>query len=172
MLTVITGTIDLLASGVADRPRLAGIVKLIGEAADRGAELTSQLLAFSRKQPLQPRQTDINALMSEATKLMRPTLGAQIEIESRLEDGAWPTLVDPTQLTTAIVNLGLNARDAMPNGGTLTLETSNVLLDERYAAANDVPAGDYVMIAVSDPEPAFPKRSSTRFSSHSSQPKT
>jgi CheY-like chemotaxis protein len=95
--------------------------------------------------------------MSEATKLMRPTLGTHIEIESRLEDGAWPTLVDPTQLTTAIVNLGLNARDAMPNGGTLTLETSNVVLDERYAAANDVQAGDYVMIAVSDTGTGIPE---------------
>jgi PAS domain S-box-containing protein len=158
MLTVITGTIDILASGVADRPQLAGIVKLIGEAADRGAELTSQLLAFSRKQPLQPRETDINALLSEAAKMMRPTLGAQIEIESRLEDGAWSTLVDPTQLTTAIVNLGLNARDAMPDGGMLTLETSNVVLDEHYAAANrDVQPGDYVMIAVSDTGTGIPE---------------
>jgi PAS domain S-box-containing protein len=157
MLTVITGTIDILANGVADRPQLAGIVKLIGEAADRGAELTSQLLAFSRKQPLRPRETDINALILEAAKMMRPTLGAQIEIESFLEDGAWPTLVDPTQLTTAIVNLGLNARDAMPGGGKLTLETSNVVLDEHYAAADrDVQAGDHVMIAVSDTGTGIP----------------
>jgi PAS domain S-box-containing protein len=151
MLTVITGTIDILAAEVAGKPQLAAIARLISEAADRGAELTSRLLAFARKQPLTPKETDINALMVETEKMLRPTVGAQIEIEQRLELSAWHALIDPTQLTTAILNLAVNARDAMPDGGKLTLETANVFLDLNYATANaDVQAGDYVMIAVSD----------------------
>jgi signal transduction histidine kinase len=102
----------------------------------RGANLTQQLLAFARKQPLQPRQTDINELIVGATKLLRPTLGEHVEIESMLEDDAWPAPVDPNQLTTALINLALNTRDAMMEGGKLTLETSNVYLDEVYAKAH------------------------------------
>jgi PAS domain S-box-containing protein len=151
MLTVITGTIEILAEGVADDPQLASIARLIAEAADRGAELTGHLLAFARKQPLQPRETDINDLVHSACGLFRPSLGEQIEIEAVLTDEAWPALVDPTQLTTALINLAVNARDAMPGGGKLTLETKNVVLDESYAKANrDAVAGSYVMIAVSD----------------------
>ena len=159
MLTVITGTIDILGDAVADKPQLAAIAKLISEAADRGAELTRHLLAFARKQPLQPRHTDINALMAESEKLLRPTLGEHIEINVRLEKIAWAAMVDPTQLTTALVNLAVNARDAMPDGGRLTLETSNIVLDEVYADANgDVAPGNYVMIAVSDTGPGIPEK--------------
>jgi len=151
ILTVITGTIDILVAGVADRPVLAHIARMIDEAATRGADLTRQLLAFARKQPLQPRVTDINALAVETASLLRPTLGQQIEIESMLEDDAWPAMIDGTQLSTALLNLALNARDAMPNGGKLTLETANVILDEAYGQANpEVKPGPYVMIAVSD----------------------
>ncbi|HLQ89727.1 MAG TPA: PAS domain S-box protein [Xanthobacteraceae bacterium] len=158
MLTVITGTIDILADEVADKPQIAAIAKLISEAADRGAELTGRLLAFARKQPLQPKETDINALMAETEKLLRPTLGAQIEIEQRLQPSAWPALIDSPQLVTAILNLGVNAHDAMPNGGKLTLETANVFLDESYAATNiDVRSGEYVMIAVSDTGVGIPE---------------
>jgi PAS domain S-box-containing protein len=158
ILTVITGTIDILADGVAEDPRLASIATLISEAADRGAELTAHLLAFARKQPLQPRETDINELLVAAQFLFRPSLGEQIEIEARLHEGAWTALVDPTQLTTALLNLAVNARDAMPGGGKLTLETKNVVLDEAYAAANrDVQSGNYVMIAVSDTGSGIPE---------------
>lgn len=152
ILTVITGTIEILSDAVADRPPLATIAKMIDDAAERGADLTQHLLAFARKQPLQPRETDINALIVEAAKLLRPTLGEHVEIESMLESDAWPALVDPNQLTAALLNLALNARDAMPAGGKLTLETGNVQLDESYVSANsEVPAGGpYVMIAVSD----------------------
>src|SRR5215469_12548248 len=90
ILTVVTGTIEILADAVADRPQLAAIAKMIDEAAQRGAALTQQLLAFARKQPLQPRTTDINALVIDAAKLLRPTLGDQIEIESKLENDAFP----------------------------------------------------------------------------------
>jgi PAS domain S-box-containing protein len=157
ILTVITGTIEILADGVADKPNLAAVAKLIDEAAERGADLTRQLLAFARKQPLQPKETDINALVVEAAKLLRPTLGESIEIESMLEDDAWPALIDRSQLSTAILNLAINARDAMPNGGKLTLETGNVMLDEAYAAANpDARPGRYVMIAISDSGSGIP----------------
>jgi PAS domain S-box-containing protein len=151
MLTVITGTIDILADAVSDKPDIAAIAKLISEAADQGAGLTGHLLAFARKQPLQPRETDINALIIESVRLMRPTLGEQVEIESMLGAKVWPALVDPSQLSTAVLNLALNARDAMPNGGKLTLETDNVVLDESYAELNrEIRPGNYVMIAVSD----------------------
>jgi PAS domain S-box-containing protein len=157
VLTVITGTIGILADAVADRPELAAITKLIDDAAERGAQLTKHLLAFARKQPLQPREIDVNALALEAAKLLHPTLGEQITILPQLTEDAWPALVDPGQLSTAILNLALNARDAMPDGGTLVLETRNIFLDDGYASMNpDVAAGNYVMIAVSDTGTGIP----------------
>jgi PAS domain S-box-containing protein len=157
ILTVITGTIDILRRGVADRPTLANIARMIDEAATRGADLTRQLLAFARKQPLQPQVTDVSALVVDTAKLLRPTLGQQIEIESMLEDGVWPAMVDGTQLSTALLNLALNARDAMPNGGKLTLETANVSLDEVYTQAHpETRPGPYVMVAVRDTGTGIP----------------
>jgi PAS domain S-box-containing protein len=151
ILTVITGTIGILSEAVADSPQLTAIAKMIDEAAERGAGLTKHLLAFARKQPLQPREIDVNALVLETTKLLYPTLGEQIEIAPLLAADAWTALVDPSQLSTAILNLALNARDAMPAGGKLAIETNNVYLDEGYANMhNEVTVGNYVMIAVSD----------------------
>jgi PAS domain S-box-containing protein len=158
VLTVITGTIDILAEEVSAKPDMAAIARLISEAADRGAELTGHLLAFARKQPLQPRETDINRLIIESAKLMRPTLGEQIEIESMLTDSVCAALVDPGQLSSALLNLAINARDAMPDGGKLTLETRDAIIDADYAAATgDVEAGNYVMIAVSDTGTGIPE---------------
>jgi signal transduction histidine kinase len=157
ILTVITGTIEILSDAVKDRPHLAQITDLMGGAAERGAELTKHLLAFSRRQPLQPRSTDVNALVIDTARLLRPTLGEQIEIESMLAHDSAPALIDPSQLSTAILNLALNARDAMPDGGKLTLETKNVVLDENYARQNsEVKPGSYVMIAVSDTGTGIP----------------
>jgi PAS domain S-box-containing protein len=157
ILTVITGTIGILADAVADRPQLAAIATMIDEAAERGASLTRHLLAFARKQPLQPREVDVNALLLETAKLLQPTLGEHIEIAPRLAADAWTASVDPSQLTTAILNLALNARDAMAGGGKITLETDNVYLDEAYADGhNEVTAGNYVMIAVSDTGSGIP----------------
>jgi PAS domain S-box-containing protein len=155
ILTVITGTIDILSRGVADRPTLANIARMIDEAATRGADLTRQLLAFARKQPLHPQVTDVNALVVDTAQLLRPTLGQQIEIESMLEDGVWPAMIDGTQLSTALLNLALNARDAMPNGGKLTLETANVSLDQAQAHPETRP-GAYVMVAVRDTGTGIP----------------
>ncbi|SIO62213.1 PAS domain S-box-containing protein [Bradyrhizobium erythrophlei] len=157
VLTVITGTIEILAEEVAAKPNLAAITRLISEAADRGAELTGHLLAFARKQPLQPHETDINRLIVESSRLMRPALGEHVEIVSKLSASLCEALVDPGQLSSALLNLAINARDAMPDGGKLTLETKNVSFDADYAAANDVQAGDYVMIAVSDTGSGIPE---------------
>ena len=157
ILTVITGTIGILEEAVAKEPQLVAVAKLIDEAAERGANLTRHLLAFARKQPLQPLEVDVNSLVLEAAKLLHPTLGEHIEITPLLAEDAWTALVDPSQLTTAVLNLALNARDAMPSGGKLALETSNVYLDENYAGMHDeVAAGNYVMIAVSDTGTGIP----------------
>jgi PAS domain S-box-containing protein len=157
ILTVITGTIDILADAVADEPQLAAVARMIDDAASRGTELTQRLLAFARRQPLQPRATDINALIVDTAKLLRPSLGEQIEIESMLDADVWPALIDPSQLSTTLLNLALNARDAMAGGGKLTLETGNVVLDEAYASHNpDVRPGPYVLIAVSDTGSGIP----------------
>ncbi len=151
ILTVITGTIEILADAVKDDAQLAAITRMIDEAASRGADLTQQLLAFARKQPLEPKITDVNTLIIDTAKLLQRTLGEQIEIESVFEDETCPAIVDPNQLATAILNLALNARDAMPNGGKLIIETGFVYLDELYASKqSDVRPGRYAMIAVSD----------------------
>jgi signal transduction histidine kinase len=158
ILTVITGSIEILADAVKHRRDLAPITKLISAAAARGADLTQHLLAFARRQPLQPRSTDVNAMVIDVARLLRPTLGEQIEIESMLAHDSAPALIDSSQLSTALLNLALNSRDAMPNGGKLTLETRNVALDENYAAMNsEVKPGDYVMIAVSDTGQGIPQ---------------
>jgi signal transduction histidine kinase len=158
ILTVITGSIEILSDAVKHRRDLAPIARMISAAAQRGADLTQHLLAFARRQPLQPRSTDVNAMVIDVARLLKPTLGEQIEIESMLAHDSAPALIDPSQLSTALLNLALNARDAMPEGGKLTLETKNVVLDERYAAMHEeVRAGNYVMIAVSDTGEGIPK---------------
>nr|WP_249145818.1 PAS domain S-box protein [Bradyrhizobium diazoefficiens] len=157
LLTVIIGTIEILGDGVTDRPELAAIARLIDEAANRGATLTQQLLAFSRKQPLDPRDVDINFLITDTTKLLRPTLGEQVEIAVKLDPAAWHAMVDTSQLSTALLNLALNARDAMPGGGVLTFETGNVVLDGASVGNNpDVAPGSYVVVAVGDTGTGIP----------------
>jgi signal transduction histidine kinase/ActR/RegA family two-component response regulator len=148
ILTVITGSIEILSDAVADRPQLATLVKLIEDAAARGADLTGRLLSFARKQPLQPREVDVNLFVGATTGLLKPTLGEQIQILVELSGEPVRALVDPGQLTNAILNLALNARDAMPNGGTLTIRTSNVVIDP--GGADEATADNYVLIAVTD----------------------
>ena len=151
ILTVITGTIEILAEGVADRPELVVITKMIDEAGVRGADLTQRLLAFARKQPLRPREVDLNALVSEATNLLPSTLGENVEVRLMLAADTSRALIDPCQLKNTIRNLALNARDAMVDGGKLTIETGNAVLDDNFASMNgDVTAGNYVMVAVTD----------------------
>jgi PAS domain S-box-containing protein len=151
MLTVITGTTETLVAGLAHEPELQKTAELIDQAAERCSELIQHLLAFARRQPLQPRNVDINATVLDIAKLLRPTLGEQIEVNSILEQEVATAHIDPSQLANSLLNMAINARDAMPNGGKLLLETRNVVLDEAYAQANpDAKPGPYVMLAVSD----------------------
>jgi PAS domain S-box-containing protein len=157
LLTVITGTIGILIDHLSDEPELASIGRMIDEAASRGADLTRQLLAFARKQPLQPRDTDINNLIDDTTRLLRPTLGEQVEINSTLQTDCWHALIDPSQLSTALINLAVNARDAMPTGGRIVLSTTNVNFEP--PVSDTVPegiVGDYIMVAVSDTGAGIP----------------
>ena len=156
MLTVITGTIEILADGVKHDPALTSIAKMINDAADRASQLTANLLAFARKQPLRPLETDVNALIEEVVRLLAPTLGRRIEIGTALSDQAWPALVDRSQLTSALVNLAINARDAMPDGGRLLFRTSNFTRDAHDAEVDDLGAGDYVAIEVIDSGAGIP----------------
>jgi PAS domain S-box-containing protein len=161
MLTVITGTTETLVAGLANQPDLLNTASLIDRAADRCAELIQHLLAFARKQPLQPRNVDINSTVLDVSRLLRPTLGEHIEIETILEQEPATSHIDPSQLAHALLNMAINARDAMPNGGKLLLETRNVLLDEAYAQAHaktneDVRPGPHVMVAVSDSGTGMP----------------
>ena len=156
LLTVITGTIEILADGVKHDPALASIVRMIDDAADRASQLTANLLAFARKQPLQPRETDVNALVEEVVQLLSPTLGRQIEIETALSDQAWPALIDRGQLSSALVNLAINARDAMPEGGRLLFRTANFTRDAHDAEVVGLGPGDYVTIEVIDSGAGIP----------------
>jgi signal transduction histidine kinase/CheY-like chemotaxis protein len=157
ILTVIIGMAEVLSEELAGDPVHASSIRMIADAAARGAEVTKQLLAFSRQQPLQPSETDINTLVEDTAKLLRPTLGEHIEMHLALEKDSWFALVDPNHLATALLNLAVNARDAMADGGKLTLETGNVYLDETYASTNhEVRPGHYVMLAVSDTGSGIP----------------
>ena len=151
MLTVISGNTETLVANLKQQPELQRAARLIDDAAERCAELIQHLLAFARRQPLQPRNVEINAAIADIAKLLRPTLGEQIQIETVLEQGPMTAHIDPSRLTNAVLNMAINARDAMPNGGKLLLETHRIVLDEAYAQANaEVAPGPYVMLAVSD----------------------
>ncbi len=120
-------------------------------AASHGAELVRRLLAFARMQHLEPTALDLGERLAAITALLRRTLGQNIQVQMKPAEGLWRALVDPGQVDDALVNLAINARDAMPEGGALTIETGNEILDEDYAAHHaEVAAGDYVMLAVSD----------------------
>jgi len=135
-----------------DVRRLRRMQALAFQAADRAATLTSRLLAFARRQPLAPKPINLNKLVSGVSDLLQRTLGETVAFETVMAAGLWLAHADPTELESALMNLAINARDAMPNGGKLTIETANVSLDENYVSrlVEPVPAGQYAMLAVSD----------------------
>jgi signal transduction histidine kinase/CheY-like chemotaxis protein len=150
-MTVVLGNSEILAERLADQPALRQLAETTLTVAERGAELTHRLLAFSRRQPLVPKSVEVNALIAGMRELLQRTLSEQVEVRVEASEGLWSALVDSSQLESAVLNLCINARDAMPQGGRLTIETANVYLDENYAAQHsELDPGEFVMIAVSD----------------------
>jgi PAS domain S-box-containing protein len=151
LLTVIIGNADLLGEKLKARPDLRQYCRAILSAGERGSELTRRLLAFSRRQELQPSVIDCNRLVESMQILLHRTLRENIEIGTVLDPKLVRAYADPAQLESAVLNLALNAQDAMPGGGSLSIATSNALLDERYREQNpEVPPGVYVHISVTD----------------------
>jgi PAS domain S-box-containing protein len=158
LLTIIQGGLDMIGRQIStldNSPAVSRIVRgkdMAIEGVRRATKLTSRLLAFARQQPLDPKTTDANKLVSGICELLRRTLGEAVSLETVLAGGLWRTHVDANQLENALVNLAVNARDAMPNGGKMTIETANCHLDEAYVSGltEPVSAGQFVMIAVAD----------------------
>jgi signal transduction histidine kinase/CheY-like chemotaxis protein len=153
LLMVITGNLELAVQALS-RSDLVGAdrrVRIAQGGTKRAATLTERLLAFARRQNLAPQAVDANKVVSEMSELLRHSIGTAVELETVLAGGLWEAMVDPHQLENALINLAINARDAMPDGGKLTVETANTHLDASYAAHHtEVTPGQYVMVAVSD----------------------
>jgi len=159
LLTVIIGNLDAIWRNLPpEDSRLRRAVDQANRGAQRAATLTQQLLAFARRQPLNPKPSDINRLVADMSDLLRRTLGENVSVETVLAGGLWRVDVDPHQLESAILNLAVNSRDAMPNGGKLTIETANAHLDEDYAESfAELRAGQYVVLCVSDTGSGMPR---------------
>lgn len=151
MLAVVIGSLDMARRRIDDRPRLERSLASALEGAGRAASLVSRLLAYSRRQSLAPAATDANQLVAGLSDLLNRTLGEEIKVETDLAHDLWPTFIDPLQLENAILNLAVNARDALDGRGRMLIKTRNATLSEDYVRANpDVSAGDYAMILVRD----------------------
>ncbi len=149
LLVSISGNAEMLHNQLAEHPAHARRLAAILQAASRGADLVRQLLAFSRKQTLEPVMVDLNQVVRGISDLLRATLGRTIRVETQLAAELWPALIDPVQIEHVILNLTINARDAMPQGGTLTIATGNTTLGP-FGRAADLPPGDYVIVSVGD----------------------
>jgi signal transduction histidine kinase/CheY-like chemotaxis protein len=153
LLTGIIGSVDIIRRRI-EATRLEDVPRFLDNAstaAHHAAALTNRLLAFARQQPPDTKSTDVTKLIASMDDLLRRTLGKGMGLEVVLADNLWPAMLDPNQLENAILNLAINARDAMPEGGKLTVETSNVHLDEAYVQQRDnLTAGDYVSVSVTD----------------------
>ncbi len=153
LLMVILGNLELAqhSLGVSDLLRAQRKIETAQDGAQRAATLTKRLLAFARRQSLEPQAVDANKIVSGMSEIIRHSIGSGVEFETVLAGGLWDAVVDPNQLENALLNLAINARDAMPHGGKVTIETANTHLDAAYAASNvEVTPGQYVMVAVSD----------------------
>jgi two-component system cell cycle sensor histidine kinase/response regulator CckA len=151
ILTAILGYSELILRRADGNERIRDNAQEIQKAAERAASLTRQLLAFSRKQTLQPRVLDLNAVVAEMDKMLRRLITESIHLDVRLDPALWRARADPGQIQQVIMNLAVNARDAMPSGGTLTIETANVVLDEPYVRQHsDATAGEHVLLAITD----------------------
>ena len=151
LLAVVLGNLQLLERNVDDDEKVQRRLRAALDATQRGAELTTRLLAFSRQQSLEPEIIDINELLQGLRSLLHHTLGATVEMALEIVDDPWETKIDPSQLETAVLNLAINARDAMPNGGELTISTDNVHLgNNEIPNAEDLIPGDYVLLKVAD----------------------
>lgn len=150
LLTVITGNLEMIEARLQDE-KLRALLREVQAAADDGAKLTAQLLAFGRRQPLNPQLVDVGELVSNFSKLLSRTLGETIELSTVVNGSSNLALIDVSQLQNTLLNLGLNARDAMPNGGCLTVGISTTALDRDYAQMHpEVRMGHYILVAVTD----------------------
>lgn len=151
LLAIVQGNLELLRERAPDNERLTSLINAAHGAARRGATLNQRLLAFARRQPLAPSACDMNIVVSEMAGLFIRTLGDNVDLKTRFAEGLWPANIDPNGLETAVLNLAINARDAMPDGGNLTITTANRNYSpDRPAPEQDIPHGDYVMLQVSD----------------------
>lgn len=157
LLAIIIGNAEMLGNYVGGDKKASACVERILMAVDRGSSLTTRLLAFSRRQALKPKPTDVSELIGSLDDMLRRTLGETIDLRAEHDPDLWPAIIDPHQLEHAVINLALNARDAMPDGGTLTIATANVALDRAYAAEHDeVTPGDFVEVAIGDTGTGMP----------------
>jgi PAS domain S-box-containing protein len=151
LLAVMSGNVELLAEGIGDNERLHNLTRRALTAVERGAALTQRLLAFSRRQTLQPKAVKLNRLVAGMTDLLRRALGETVDVAAFGADDLWTCEVDPGQMENVLLNLAINARDALLDGGKLTIEAANAWLDDDYAAAQaEVAPGQYVLLAVTD----------------------